>query len=68
MTRLNEMPDVAVTIPPNPAAADRRVNIGGVSELGVPTLAPALANAYLKLTGQRVRSLPFFPNASMGGL
>ena len=68
MIRLNEMPDVAVTIIPSPAAADRKVNIGGVGELGVPTLAPALANAYFTLTGQRVRSLPFFPNATMGGL
>jgi hypothetical protein len=28
----------------------------------------ALANAYFKLAGTRVRSLPFFPNATMGGL
>ena len=68
MIRLSEMPDVAVTIIPNPAVADRKVNIGGVGELGVPTLAPALANAYFKLTGQRVRALPFFPNITMGGL
>ena len=68
MIRLSEMPQVAVTIIPNPAAADRAAIIGGVGELGVPTLAPALANAYFKLTGQRVRSLPFFPNATMGGL
>ena len=32
------------------------------------TLAPALANAYAKLTGVRVRALPFFPGATMGGL
>jgi isoquinoline 1-oxidoreductase beta subunit len=68
MIRLNEMPQVAVTIMPNPAGASRTVPIGGVGELGVPTLAPALANAYAKLTGNRVRTLPFFPNATMGGL
>jgi isoquinoline 1-oxidoreductase beta subunit len=68
MIRLNEMPQVGVTIIPNPAAADRTMTIGGVGELGVPTFAPALANAYFKLTGQRVRSLPFFPNAAMGDL
>lgn len=68
MIRLNEMPQVAVTIMPNPHGADRTVPIGGVGELGVPTLAPALANAYAKLTGNRVRTLPFFPNATMGGL
>ena len=62
------MPQVAVTIMPNPVGASRSVPIGGVGELGVPTLAPALANAYAKLTGARVRTLPFFPNATMGGL
>jgi isoquinoline 1-oxidoreductase beta subunit len=68
MIRANEMPDVAVTIIPNPKTADRKAAIGGAGELGVPTLAPALANAYFKLTGKRVRALPFFPTATMGGL
>ncbi len=68
MIRLNEMPDVKVVIIPKPAVADRSIAIGGVGELGVPTLAPALANAYFKLTGVRVRNLPFFPAATMGGL
>ena len=68
MIRLNEMPDIGIRIIPNPAAADRTVNIGGVGELGVPTFAPALANAFFKLTGKRQRSLPFFPGAIMGGL
>jgi isoquinoline 1-oxidoreductase beta subunit len=31
---------------------------GGITELGVPPAAPAIANAYYSLTGQRVRSLP----------
>jgi isoquinoline 1-oxidoreductase beta subunit len=68
MIRLNEMPQVTVAMMPNPTVSTRTVPIGGVGELGVPTLAPALANAYARLTGNRVRSLPFFPNASMGGL
>lgn len=68
MIRLQEMPQVSVKIMPPPAVADRTVAIGGVGELGVPTLAPALANAVFKLSGQRVRTLPFFPNATMGGL
>lgn len=59
---------IAVSIIPNPAMADRGQTIGGVGELGVPTFAPALANAYFKLTDKRVRSLPFLPNATMGGL
>jgi isoquinoline 1-oxidoreductase beta subunit len=31
---------------------------GGVTELGVPTAAPAIANARHALTGRRLRSLP----------
>jgi isoquinoline 1-oxidoreductase beta subunit len=31
---------------------------GGVTELAVPTAAPAVANAYFSLTGRRVRTLP----------
>jgi isoquinoline 1-oxidoreductase subunit beta len=68
MIRLSEMPAVKVLVMPPPAVANRAVPIGGVGELGVPTLAPAMANAYFRLTGKRVRSLPFFPNATMGGL
>jgi isoquinoline 1-oxidoreductase beta subunit len=67
MIRLSEMPQVAVTIVPRPTATDRTVPIGGVGELGVPTFAPALTGALLKLTGKKVRSLPLFPNATMGG-
>jgi isoquinoline 1-oxidoreductase beta subunit len=65
MMRIGEMPAVKVVIMPAPVVADRSKPIGGVGELGVPTFAPALANAYFKLTGTRQRSLPFFPNATM---
>ncbi|MDT8998707.1 molybdopterin cofactor-binding domain-containing protein [Paucibacter sp. APW11] len=65
MMRLKEMPVVSVSILPAPAAANRSVPLGGVGELGVPTLAPALANAWARLSGKRVRSLPFFPGATM---
>ncbi|MCX6598076.1 MAG: molybdopterin-dependent oxidoreductase [Acidobacteria bacterium] len=68
MIRQGEMPQVSVKIMPNPTAADRSLSIGGVGELGVPTFAPALANAYYKLTGQRKRSLPLFPGATMSEL
>ena len=67
MMRLQEMPQVSVRIMPAPAASDRTRAIGGIGELGVPTVAPALANAVFRLTGQRLRSLPLFPSATMGG-
>lgn len=66
MIRMSQMPVVSVTLVPRPAVTDRTVPIGGVGELGVPTFAPALAGALLKLTGQKLRSLPMFPNATMG--
>jgi isoquinoline 1-oxidoreductase beta subunit len=37
---------------------------GGVTELAVPTAAPAVANAYFSLTGQRVRKLPIVVGAA----
>ena len=68
MIRLGEMPQISVKIIPGPVLSDPKANIGGAGELGVPTFAPALANAYFKATGKRQRSLPFFPGAAMGGL
>lgn len=60
--RLTEMPTVRVQIIPstNPPS--------GIGEPGVPPLAPALVNAFARLTGTRIRKLPFFPNATMGGI
>jgi len=63
--RLNQMPQVAVTVIPSPAQSNQSTPIGGGGEIGVPTIAPALANAYFKASGIRVRTLPFFPNALM---
>ena len=37
---------------------------GGVTELGVPTAAPAIANALFALTGRRVRTLPLVIGSS----
>lgn len=44
--------------------------IGGVGEPGVPCVAPAIANAHARLTGQptRFRSLPFYPGTRGGEL
>jgi isoquinoline 1-oxidoreductase beta subunit len=65
---MNQMPQVAWTLIPNPAQSSQSVPIGGVGELGVPALAPALANAYFKASGNRIRTLPFFPAATMSGI
>lgn len=64
MLKLQQMPAVTVQImPTNPTAP-----IGGIGEPGVPAIAPALANAYYRLTKTRVRTLPFFPGVRGGGL
>ncbi len=56
--KMHECPAISVTILPstNPPS--------GAGEPGVPPVGPALANAYFKLTGTRVRTLPFFPTQS----
>ena len=50
--RLNEMPVVEVHIVPSTEKP------GGVGEVAVPHIAPAVANAVARLTGQRLRELP----------
>ena len=50
--RLNEMPKIEVHIVPSTE------KMGGVGEVGVPPIAPAVANAVFALTGQRLRELP----------
>jgi isoquinoline 1-oxidoreductase beta subunit len=50
--RLNEMPAVEVHLVPSEEKP------GGVGEVGVPPVAPAVANAFAALTGRRVRTLP----------
>jgi isoquinoline 1-oxidoreductase beta subunit len=51
--RIHEMPRVEVHIMPSTEKPS------GVGEPGVPPLAPAVANAVVKLGGPRVRRLPF---------
>jgi isoquinoline 1-oxidoreductase beta subunit len=51
--RINEMPKVETYIVPSQEKPT------GVGEPGVPPIAPAVANAWAKLTGQRIRDLPF---------
>jgi isoquinoline 1-oxidoreductase beta subunit len=50
--RLAQSPEVIVELIESDEAS------GGVTELGVPPVAPAIANAVFALTGQRLRSLP----------
>jgi len=59
--RIAEMPaTVDVHLVPSGAAPT------GVGEPGVPPIAPAVANAFVHLTGQRVRRLPFARLAAAG--
>jgi len=63
MLRSSEMPQVEISIVNSGEA------IGGIGELGVPPIGPAISNAYFRLTkalngvGTRFHNLPFFPNA-----
>ncbi len=52
MLRMNESPEIDVII------IDSGTEPTGVGEPGLPPIAPAVANAVYKATGQRLRSLP----------
>lgn len=58
--KMGNAPPITVKVMASKAAP------GGVGETGVPCVAPALANAWAKLTGARLRTLPFYPGRSMG--
>src|SRR5690606_2878702 len=53
LLRANQVPLVEVKVMPtdNPP--------GGMGEVGLPPLAPAVANAVARLNGKRIRTLPF---------
>src|SRR5262249_52966918 len=55
MLRMNEMPAVEVHI------VSSTQKMGGVGEPGVPSIAPAVANAIFAWTGKRIRRLPIRP-------
>lgn len=55
---LRDAPEVSVELIESDEAP------GGITELGVPPAAPAIANAFYSLTGQRVRSLPIVVGAA----
>lgn len=53
VARMPDMPQVEVHLVPSTAAPT------GMGEPGLPPLAPAFANAIFRLTGKRLRKLPF---------
>ncbi len=55
--RLDAMPEVEVYVLSSDAAPT------GIGEMGVPPVAPAVANAIFALTGKRLRRIPFTPDA-----
>jgi len=50
--KMSEVPEIEVHI------VKSTESIGGIGELGVPATAPAVANAFFKATGVRIRRLP----------
>lgn len=58
LPRMRKSPEIQVRLVQSNAAP------GGVSGLGVPPLAPAIANAIYAGIGKRMRSLPFDPMAA----
>jgi isoquinoline 1-oxidoreductase subunit beta len=56
--KINQSPDIEVHILDSDAPPD------GAGEAGLPTVAPALANAIFDLTGKRIRKLPISNMAS----
>jgi isoquinoline 1-oxidoreductase beta subunit len=53
LLRINETPRIHVEV------VESAADCGGIGEVGVPTLAPALGNALFRASGKRHRSLPF---------
>jgi isoquinoline 1-oxidoreductase beta subunit len=62
LLRFAEMPAIEVHLIQSDAAP------GGVSGIGTPPIAPAVANALFALTGQRVRELPIRLSQSGAGV
>jgi isoquinoline 1-oxidoreductase subunit beta len=61
LLRMHEMPRVEVHVVPSHEPPT------GVGEVGLPPVAPALANAIFAATGRRLRSLPLAPALARAG-
>jgi isoquinoline 1-oxidoreductase beta subunit len=62
LLRLADTPDIHVSVisTDNPP--------GGIGEVGLPPLAPAIGNAVAALTGARLRELPMLPSRVLAAL
>jgi isoquinoline 1-oxidoreductase beta subunit len=59
VARMNNTPTIDVSIQQN------SFDPSGAGELAVPPIAPAIANAYRKLSGKRLLSMPFLKNETL---
>ncbi|MCS7313031.1 MAG: hypothetical protein NZ742_08990, partial [Acidobacteria bacterium] len=50
------------------AIVESRAAPGGIGEVGVPCIAPAVANAVFAATGRRIRRLPIRPEDLTGSV
>jgi isoquinoline 1-oxidoreductase subunit beta len=53
--RMSDVPEIEVHV------VKSTEKIGGIGEVGVPPAAPAVANAFFKATGVRIRRIPLTP-------
>lgn len=60
--RMSDMPEIHTQLVASGAAPS------GMGEVGVPSVAPAIANAVFRLTGKRVRHLPMSPQRVQAAL
>ncbi len=60
--RMSEVPEIEVHMV---KSTDK---IGGIGELGIPAMAPAVANAVFNATGARIRRIPLTPEIVLAAL
>jgi isoquinoline 1-oxidoreductase beta subunit len=63
LLRMQEVPDAIETY-----LIESEAHPEGVGETATPMAAPAIANAFLKLTGKRLRHMPFTPERVLDAL